>query len=96
MTDKDESKPTITKLPWWKFLLVIAGILVWVWAAIVAAQFVIGYLMLFILGPDKFIQPIWSAIYSALSYLIAMILIIWLPYGVITARKNDKHKMSKR
>lgn len=96
MTNKDESKPTIAKQPWWKFLLVITGILVWVWAAIVAAQFVIGYLMLFILGPDKFIQPIWSAIYSALSYLIAMVLIIWLPYGVITARKNDKHKISKR
>ena len=82
----------------WKYVFGLVGVCVWVWAAIVSAQYVIGYLLLFILGPTTFSQPVWTSVYSALSYVVAMILIIWLPYGVITARgkRHTEHKKSRK
>lgn len=50
-----------------------------VFVSVVAAQFVIGWLMILILGRATMSQPVWTAVYSALSYVIAMILIILIP-----------------
>ena len=53
--------------------------IVWVFVSVVASQFAIGFLMLSILGSNTFEQPVWTAVYSLLSYGVAMLLIIFVP-----------------
>ena len=85
---------------WWKTVLTVIGLLVWVGASIIVSQLVIGYLMLWVLGSDNFSQPVPTSIYSALSYLFAMILIIAIPpiaksNGKLNTRKKSR-KMRKK
>lgn len=62
---------------------------IWVFASVVAAQFVIGWLMILILGRATMSQPVWAAIYSALSYVTAMILIIVVPERWLKISRNE-------
>ena len=59
--------------------------LVWVFVSVVASQFLIGFLMVSILGSNTMQQPVWTAVYSLLSYGVAMLLIIFVPPA--TAKK---------
>ncbi len=52
---------------------------VWVFASVIVAQLIIGRLMVLMLGAETVQQPVWIAIYSALSYVAAMALIILVP-----------------
>ncbi len=52
---------------------------IWVGALIIVLQLIVGYLMLWILGAEKFNQPAWTAIYSAIVYILTMILIVSVP-----------------
>ena len=61
----------------------------WVFASVIAAQFLIGWLMILILGREALEQPVWTAIYSALSYVIAMVLIIIVPRRWIKTTRNE-------
>ncbi len=60
----------------------VFAMLIWVAASVIVSQLAIGYLMAFILGVEKFAQPVWTAIYSALSYIVAMALIILVPVKI--------------
>ena len=71
LTQKFKNKlPSLGETCFWLF---------WVLASIVSSQLFIGYPMLWLLGSDNFELPIWSAIYSALSYILALVLIIFIP-----------------
>ena len=75
-----------------KIALWIFCLLIWVIASIVASQLVIGYLMALILGVDTLSQPVWTAVYSALSYLVALLLIIFIPPAIIKkSQKSDRN-----
>lgn len=62
---------------------------IWIFASVVAAQFAIGWLMILILGKAAMSQPVWTAVYSALSYVIAMILIILVPKRWLKISRNE-------
>lgn len=62
-----------------KTIFIVALMLIWVFCSVVASQLVLGYLLLWILGPETLSQPVWSGIYSVTSYLIALLLIIFVP-----------------
>ena len=64
--------------------------MIWVAAATIASQLVLGYAMLFMLGANTLNQPVWTAVYSALSYVLAMILIIIVPLPHSSVKKCDK------
>lgn len=66
------------KLP----IISILLMLIWVLVVTIAAQFIVGYLLLFIVGRDNFGLPVWSAIYSALSYIAALTIIILVPWKI--------------
>ena len=53
--------------------------LIWVGASTIVAQLVIGYSMIWLLGTDEFNKPVWTAIYSALVYVVTMLLVILVP-----------------
>jgi len=88
------AKQAPRKLPQqgWKLALKILLMLVWVGASVIVSQLFVGYLMLWILGQETFLQPVPTAIYSALSYVVAMLLVIFVPPKVSVAWKivNEK------
>lgn len=68
------------KVKWYKkpaFLIFL--MCVWVFASVIAAQLIMGWLMVWLLGAETVKQPVWMAVYSALSYIVAMALIILVP-----------------
>lgn len=73
-----------------KILLQIVALLIWVGASTIVSQFLVGYIMIFILGYSTFSQPVWTAIFSALSYIVALILVIFVPPKIVAKRKNKK------
>ena len=68
----------------------IIGTLIWVGASVIVSQLIVGYLMLWLLGKETFVQPTPTAIYSALSYILASVIIILIPPLIISKRKKIK------
>ncbi len=56
----------------------ILGLCAWAIISIIAVEFVLGLVMTLILG-DKLDTPMWSAVYSAVVYALALLLIIFVP-----------------
>ena len=72
-------------------------LLVWVAAAVIVAQLVVGYLMLWILGRETFLQPVPTAIYSALSYILALVWILFVtPKITVKLKIENETKNGKR
>ncbi|MBR2709343.1 CPBP family intramembrane metalloprotease [Candidatus Saccharibacteria bacterium] len=94
---KKNDVPKRDKSPWWKFALKILAMLVWAGASTIVSQLIIGRLMILMIGVDNFLQPVPTAIYSALSYILAMFMIILLPPIVISIQKSrDAKKAGKK
>ncbi|MBR3254373.1 CPBP family intramembrane metalloprotease [Candidatus Saccharibacteria bacterium] len=65
---------------WYKKPAALVSLMcVWVFSSVIAAQLVMAKLMILILGTETAQQPVWIAVYSALSYVVAMALIILVP-----------------
>lgn len=69
------TKKTDTK----RTVLSIIIFCLWVIVSVIAVQFAVGFILLFLIGKTKFNQPVWTAVYSAISYVLAMALIILVP-----------------
>ena len=76
-------KSVKTKTKWWKICLVILALCAWVLISVIAAQVVVGNLLIFAIGSKELSKPVWTAIFSALVYLLAMALIIFIPPKLI-------------
>ena len=84
-TGVDGGKKVGKKVPQttgWKIALGAFGLILWVGVSVIASQLVVGYLMLWIIGAEALAQPVPTAIYTALSYILAMLLIILVPRGL--------------
>ena len=83
---------------WSKVLLSVLGFIILVGASVIVAQLIIGYFMIWILGADTFNEPVPTAIYSALSYILALIFIIFSPILMAKFRrkKGEGQIMNKR
>lgn len=80
-----QAKQAPTKTPHkqgWKLVFYVIATITWVTASIIASQVLIGNVMIITLGREVFTQTVPTAIYSALSYLLAMFLIIYVPTKV--------------
>jgi membrane protease YdiL (CAAX protease family) len=62
-------------------LLVILGLLAWVGGSLVVAEYVVGFIMVWLLG-DKISEPTYMAVYSGLAYAAAGALIIFVPWRI--------------
>ena len=84
----------------WRVILKALLLLIWVAAAVIVVQLIVGYLMLWILGRETFAQPVPTAIYSALSYILALVWILFITPRVSVKlkikndNKADKHLVS--
>ena len=99
MTTKAKSKHKYKKTrkkQLWGLVFRVLLILVWVASAVIAAQLIVGYLMLWILGRETFLQPVPTAIYSALSYILASAWIIFAtPKITIKLRAKNKNSNNR-
>ena len=86
-TSNKTSRQKSLQKQWWRLALKVLGLLVWVAAAVIVAQLAVGYLMLWSLGRETFLQPVPTALYSALSYIIALIWILFATPRIITKLK---------
>ncbi len=75
-----------------KTCLYILLLLCFVFASVIAAQMIIGLIMVVIIGSDKFSQPVPTAIYSALSYAFALVLIVFIPKLIKRLKYPDEKK----
>lgn len=74
-----KSKKAAPKHPRARVPAIVLLMLIWAMAATIAAQYAVGYLLIFILGKETFLLPVWTAVYSALSYVLALALILVVP-----------------
>lgn len=81
--------PQKKKKSWWRIALDIAALCAWILVAVIAVQYVVGYLMLGILGASEFGRPVWTAVYSAVVYVVALTLVIFVPLG-LRRRREEK------
>lgn len=65
-------------------------LMLWVGVAVIASQIVVGRLMILLLGREEFVKPVVTATYSAVSYLVAMALIIFVPPKVSLKWKMER------
>ncbi len=75
----ERARLKVPKKQGWKKFLYVFTLVVIVFAFTVVSQLAVGYTLLFILGKEVFSTPLWTAIYSTLSYILALILIVVLP-----------------
>jgi len=75
-----------------KILLNVLLMLVWVGASTIFSQLVVYYFLLAVLGEEVSGQAVWTAVYSALSYVLTLVLVIFVPLLIRkkeTFRKKD-------
>lgn len=73
-------------------------LLLWTVVALIASQFIIAYPMAWLLG-DAALQPLWTAIYNALVYLLTLVLVILVPprlYQLYQRRRTAKPTSSSK
>ena len=93
--DKKTAKKARNKVPKkqrWGLVFKVLLLLVWVAAAVIVAQLIVGYLMLWILGRETFLQPVPTAIYSVLSYLLALVWILFVTPKITIKLKIENEK----
>lgn len=66
---------------------------IWVVAVVICSQLIIGYPMLLLLGQHTFTLPVWTAIYSTLSYALALSLTIFVPYKLSKKLKTSREEL---
>ena len=74
---------------WGEAILSSLSLLVFVGAVVIVSQLLIGIIMLAILGNAKFNQPVWTAIYAASSYILALVIIVITKTKKITGKKTN-------
>lgn len=80
----------------WRVFGGVVGLLLWTWVAVIASQVVVGYAFVAFFGTASLDSPVTTAILSALSYILAMILVLFVPYKVLVAwRKTHGGKPPK-
>lgn len=73
-----------------ELILTIVGMCFWVFAVVIATQLIVGYSMLALLGKTQFNSPLWTSIYSALVYVVALFVTIFIPLLIKNKRKKKE------
>ena len=94
----------LRKSGWW-----IAGevslLCLWVMVSVIAVQLVVSFLLVLLIGKANLGQPVWTAVYSAISYTLAMVLIILVPPKIVAIwkakhvnadKKSPEHLLGKK
>ena len=80
----------------WKTVFSSLMLLFWVGAVVIASQFIVGFLMILLLGSGAFDKPVVTAIYSAISYTLAMFLVVYVPPKILKKWRGDKYQQPSK
>lgn len=89
----------VVKKHWGKLILEVVLLLIWVGSSIIASQFLVGFIIVLTMGTVAFDRPVVTALFTTISYLIAMFLVIFVPPKIQQLRsreKNSKVKLANR
>jgi hypothetical protein len=75
---------------WWLSIVLMLG---WCFVGVIVGQLVIGWPMFWILGAEKYSQPVWVAVNSALSYVVSLLLIVLIPMALMNKWKVDRKEL---
>ena len=92
---KQKTSRTKPKKSWRRTTLIILALLLWTLASVIGAQLIVGLIMIPIVGEESFRTPVMTTIYSALSYILAMILVIFVPPLIISKLSRAKDSKDK-
>lgn len=90
---KSSKQPKSDKPTSWRSRL-LEPLLLTLWAGIsvIVAQFIVSYPMIWVLG-KKVNQPVWMTVYTALAYLVAMLLCILLPHFLLKKFRTKREEL---
>lgn len=71
--DKPNSKTSKKNVVWY-----VIFALAWVLVSMIASQYIIALPMVAMLG-EKITQPLWTCVYDALVYILALVLVVFVP-----------------
>ncbi len=85
----------------WRAILKCVALGVWTWLVLIGVQLVVGSVMVLILGAKQVTKPLWTSVYSALSYTLAMLILLFLTpklldLGAFCRRKWAARKASQK
>lgn len=91
----NKAPSNVPKNQGWSTVGVVLLMLIWVGASVIASQFIVGMAMVAMLGAEELSRPVPMAIYTALSYLLALVLIVFVP---IRAKKLwlKRHRVNSK
>ena len=88
---KEDSKRQVPE--WWRITKSILLATVWVFCSTVAAEFAVGMVLKWVLSPSDLASPVWSGIYSVVSYTIAILLIVLVPANLSRKWHTSREEM---
>ena len=77
-------------------VLMVVSLCVWVFSVVIVSQLVVGFIMLSLLGKTQFNTPLWTSIYSAVVYLLALFVTIFVPIAIENRRKKGKKEEKEK
>ena len=82
---------TKKKTMWWAVSILL--LCVWCFACVIAGQLIVAFPMKWILGAEQFHEPVWVAVYSALSYIVSLLLIVLIPMVLLNKWKVSREDL---
>lgn len=80
------------KTTWRKRLLESIILLLWVGISVIGSQFIVSFPMVWLLGKNVQ-QPVWMTVYTAIVYLVAMLLCIGLPHLLLKKFRTKREEL---
>lgn len=85
-----KNKQTKRGKDWWKTLVLIVLMCVWTFISVIAVQYVLALILVKTVGVETLNKPVWTAVFSAVTYILAMALVVFVP--PLIKRKIIKQK----
>lgn len=94
---RKQSRKKNTKRQTWETVFKILLLMIWVAAAVIVSQLIVGYAMFWMLGRETLSRTVPTAICSVLSYLLALTWLIFATPRLVAGFKNiDEQKKDNR
>ena len=71
-------------------VLLVIWLLLWTGASLVASQFIIVYLLYFILGRETLTTPVWTTVMDALIYALTLFFVLFVPPRLFRKKTSPK------
>ncbi len=78
---------------WQKTTLLVFAMAIWVFCSVVASQFLVGMLLVLLVGGERLVQPVYAGIYSVLSYGLAILLTFVILPKIIRQKNPSREEL---